>query len=302
MRVAWLLRLVVSGSALTLLLVVLPLGSLISALRSVSPGVVLIAVGGFLAGHAVAALKWRLLMGSRDDLPPGLWLRAHFAGLIANLCLPGVAGGDVVRAGWIIRRTHEKESVAVASLADRGIDLVSLLVLATAGALGIGQLTGTGGRVIAIVATVLVVAGLCGLTLAHARDWAPTGIVRRLLEALRALARQPGRLVGALALSLAVQLGFVMINAWLGEAAGVRPGLAAWLLAWPLAKIIAIVPVSLAGLGVREAALVGFMRPFGVPAPAIMAVGLLWEGILVTGGVLGWLVTLTLPPERVASG
>ena len=43
-----------------------------------------------------------------------------------------------------------------------------------------------------------------------------------------------------------------------------RPG--PWIFAWPLAKIIAVLPVSLNGLGLREATLAGFLAPFGASA------------------------------------
>jgi uncharacterized membrane protein YbhN (UPF0104 family) len=78
----------------------------------------------------------------------------------------------------------------------------------------------------------------------------------------------------------------------LGRAAGVEASYEVWLTAWPLAKLIALVPISLAGLGVREAALVALMRPFGAPAAAVMAAGLLWQALLVGGGLVGGLVVL----------
>jgi glycosyltransferase 2 family protein len=37
------------------------------------------------------------------------------------------------------------------------------------------------------------------------------------------------------------------------------------LFAWPLAKIAAVVPITQGGIGVREAALVVLLAPFGAP-------------------------------------
>ena len=50
-------------------------------------------LAGFLAGHVLAAFKWGLLVG--QNLPFPTLVKAHFAGLAANIALPGVAGGDV---------------------------------------------------------------------------------------------------------------------------------------------------------------------------------------------------------------
>src|SRR5262245_23993814 len=125
----WLLRLVVSAAMFATLLAFVPVAQLWSAMREVPPALWLSAMVFFLAGHAVSAWKWRLLMLS---VAPDryVWLRAHFAGLIANLCLPGIAGGDVVRAAWVMRSVDRKEDVAVASLADRIVDSLSLVLLA----------------------------------------------------------------------------------------------------------------------------------------------------------------------------
>ena len=42
------------------------------------------------------------------------------------------------------------------------------------------------------------------------------------------------------------------------------------------------------------------MRPFGAPAGIVVAVGLLWETILVAGGVVGWITTLAVPALRMS--
>jgi uncharacterized membrane protein YbhN (UPF0104 family) len=112
------------------------------------------------------------------------------------------------------------------------------------------------------------------------------------------LARQPARLVACLGLSMTVQAGFVLANVILAEAAGVRVPLAAWYVAWPLSKLIAAIPISLGGIGVREASLAGFLAPFGASPPAVVASGLLWQTILLAGGLLGLLVTILLPTRR----
>ena len=41
----------------------------------------------------------------------------------------------------------------------------------------------------------------------------------------------------------------------------------------------------------REAALVGLLAPAGAGAAEVLAAGLLWELVLVAGGLLGWVVT-----------
>jgi len=57
-----------------------------------------------------------------------------------------------------------------------------------------------------------------------------------------------------------VQCTYVLLTALLGVTCGLRLPLRVWLFAWPLAKIVAVMPITQGGIGVREAALVVFAR------------------------------------------
>ena len=113
--------------------------------------------------------------------------------------------------------------------------------------------------------------------------------MQRLTDAAGVLAARPALPFACFVLSLGVQTMFVFINMRFGSAVGVNVPLAGWLVAWPLAKLVALVPVSLAGLGVREAALVAFLRPYGAAVALVTAAGLLWQSVLFAGGLVGWL-------------
>jgi uncharacterized membrane protein YbhN (UPF0104 family) len=54
-----------------------------------------------------------------------------------------------------------------------------------------------------------------------------------------------------------------------------------------LGKVSAMLPVTQGGIGVREAALAALLLPFGVPAVLSVAVGLIWQMVVVSGGLLG---------------
>lgn len=287
-------RLIGSAVVLGLLLWLIPLGELWTAFRRVSPLVWASTLLAFLAGHGMAAFKWRWLMIDRHDIGVRLWLPAHFAGLAANLALPGLAGGDVVRAAWVMREVPRAESVVVASLADRAIDTLALLALSALGAALLGHADETARTVLGSVAVLLLLGLAVGIgALAWLRRRPAAGPLGRAASAATLLLSRPHVAAAAFALSVIVQGLFVVLNARLGSYTGAGVSLPAWLLAWPLAKLVALVPVSLGGIGVREAALVGFLRPFGAPPGAVVAAGLLWQTVLATGGLVGWgLVTM----------
>jgi uncharacterized membrane protein YbhN (UPF0104 family) len=67
-----------------------------------------------------------------------------------------------------------------------------------------------------------------------------------------------------------------------------------WVLAWPLAKLAALLPITQGGIGVREAALVALVAPFGGAPALTMATGLVWEAIILAGGLIAGLASYLL--------
>jgi uncharacterized membrane protein YbhN (UPF0104 family) len=117
-------------------------------------------------------------------------------------------------------------------------------------------------------------------------------VAARVREALDALLAAPVKAAAALGISTLVQGGFVGLNIVLARSIGIELQAAAWMLAWPLAKLVALIPVSLGGIGVREVALAAFLAPFGVEATLAVAQSLAWEAVLVTAGLLSGALAL----------
>ena len=114
--------------------------------------------------------------------------------------------------------------------------------------------------------------------------------IARARVALRVVARRSNLAGVGLSIAVCVQGIFVLLNAFLGAAVGLWVPLQVWFLTWPLAKLAALVPISLGGIGVREVALAGLLQPFGVPAALAVAQSLIWETILVAGGLSAGLI------------
>lgn len=288
----WAIRAGLSALVLVITLSILPLGDVMDGFRrlpfSLFFGILLL----FLVGHGVACTKWWLLM----ERPCGflIALRAHFAGLAANLCLPGVAGGDVVRAGIVWQHTSQGAKVAAGSFGDRLVDMLALGVVAACGVAlladgGDGQIVALilAGLILAVIATFFVVPRLVPWIVERNPGLPAKGIITKLAAALGDLGKRPGMLLTALVLSVAVQGAFVTLTIAIAETIGVEAPRAAWFFAWPLAKLLAVLPISLAGIGVREASLAALLAPFGAAAATVVAASLIWQAVLFAAGVLG---------------
>ena len=296
----WIVRAAVSAAVVTILLLLIPFDAVRSALSRVSPWVWAASVVIFFAGHYLNALKLRWLLGHSARGLMSACVRAQYAGLVANLGLPGLAGGDIVRAAYLSPLTGVKQ-VAIASVADRMIDTLTVLLLivialpfaglpdAMAGVAVEAGLWLAGG------AAALLVIGVMLLRVPRFRR-ASAG----LREVWSTIAARRAALAGAVTISLVVQSAFVITNVWLAEQVGVTTAVAAWFVAWPLSKLIAVLPISLGGIGVREAALVSLLGFYGAPNEAVLASGILWQAVLIVTGVVGLIITQLLPRADVA--
>jgi glycosyltransferase 2 family protein len=268
---------------------------------------------GFLLGHRLGVEKWRMLVNAgRATLNRADAVRCYAAGLFTNMCLPSIVGGDVLRAALATKATGRPEAAVLGGLADRVSDTIALLMLLFAGgALAHSVLPGWGKQAVvyALVLTVVVSGILLPLMLRRPLKRWPARIRRpagRALVALRRLVRQPRVGAAAFVLSIIIQSSFVLLNAWMAHGIGVNIPLVAWFLVWPLSKLAALVPVTLGGLGVREATLAALLVPFGVTPALGVVTALLWQTVLITGGLLSgalwWLMTRRQQPIREPLG
>ena len=113
------------------------------------------------------------------------------------------------------------------------------------------------------------------------------GLIERIQDIIKQLIRRPQRALAAFVLAVFIQSLFVTLNAKLGAECQINLPLHIWFVVWPLAKLSAMLPIGLGGLGVRETALAVLLSRFHIPFSRSVGLGLLWESILITGGGVG---------------
>jgi uncharacterized membrane protein YbhN (UPF0104 family) len=116
----------------------------------------------------------------------------------------------------------------------------------------------------------------------------------RLRHALRLVKNRPIVLIAGWLTGTFIQFTFIVLTALLAISCGLALPLRVWLFAWPLAKLAAILPLTQGGIGVREVALVALLAPFGAPGAVVLAAGLVWEGIIIGGGLLSGIFAVIL--------
>ena len=295
------LRLSISLAALALLAAFVPWPDLRDALANVSAPVWLGVLAGFAIGHLAGVLKWRALLAvGRARLTFAEAAECYAAGLFANLCLPSIVGGDAVRTLLAAQKSRRPEAAVLGSVVDRWIDLAVLGALVLLGALALPAEAGGRASELALALRFAAALGaglaLVALPILWLRLERLPARARRSLArarvALRRTARRPGTALAAVLAALGIQAGFVMLGALFGRSLGIDVPLSAWFLCWPLAKIAGLLPISIGGLGVREGALALLLarEPFLVPEASSAMSSLLWQSVLVAGGLLAGLL------------
>jgi uncharacterized membrane protein YbhN (UPF0104 family) len=296
-----------SALALALLLTFVPFRQVWSAITRIPPALSLALFCVYLALHLLGVVKWRLLLNlAGADLGFLQAVRCYYWGLFGNVFLPSLVGGDVVRAGMAFTVARSRAAVVLGSLIDRTEDVLGLGAVAAAGVLLLPRsLDPQSRKVFWALGAALGVAGVVCLAALFAMPVRRFPFkVRRMLVKLRragrSVADRPVRVLLCLGLGVVLQLCQVGINFWLGVACGMHVAFGVWLFAWPLAKLSALLPVTQGGIGVREAALVGLLLPFGAPPVLSAAAGVVFEAITTIGGLIAGIIAILA--GRLASG
>jgi uncharacterized protein (TIRG00374 family) len=267
--------------------------------RITGPEIALVLLG-FAGIHLGGMLKWRMLVRSTGVPLSFVYAAQCYAtGLFGNIFLPSNIGGDMLSTGMVMRRADNKLGVVMATLASRLFDLAALLAIGLTGMLH--------PRTWALVsnnteqwAVGLVLVALCAFAarpFIRIPRFVRFRTRRRLVSVrrvVRSMAARPRNFVIAFGTSLALQTGLLLLNFWVGLLCGLKVPVAAWLFAWPIAKLIAFIPVSQGGFGTREFALAALLAPFSARPELVVAVGLVWDVLLVIAGLAGGLIALIL--------
>jgi len=207
-----------------------------------------------------ATLRWRYVLRNLGlDYPYGLLLQWNLAAGFFNNILPTGVGGDVLRAEWS-RRSGLKVDTALESVAvDRLTAFFCLLLLVTASLPFVApmiegiqlQLTP-----VFIMAALGVVTFLLCLVVLRRLKFRATQYLYKLIKrtgrGVGSLSTGPGILVSGLATHIIRVLGVWMI----ARALNIDISFAVCLLLVPVALLLAMIPITVGGWGLRESVFV----------------------------------------------
>lgn len=300
-----LLRLIVPLALFAGLLFVVDVEKAITLVGDASPVPLILALVLVQGQIVLAAVRWRMTamsLGQHLGLKRAIF--EYYGASLLNLVLPGGVSGDMVR---IARNRHDEsgdgslERSAHAVILERASGQFAFALVAAVG-LGLWAIRGESAPEEAVigVTTVLSIAAAIALIMVGAAILARGRVlraIRRFATALRLAFLRPKQAVCQMILSLAVVAAYLAVFALASLAVGAPLDLDQILLLVPPVLLTMLVPVSVGGWGVREAAAAA-LWPLAGYAPSTGVAASLIYGLISTAGALPGLFAFDFPLWR----
>jgi uncharacterized membrane protein YbhN (UPF0104 family) len=276
------LKLGVSLSLLAILFSRMDLDALWATARRPSLAWILVALAIYFTNVLASTWRWQLLLDAQHIyLPQRTLLSSYLVAGFFNNFLPSNIGGDVVRIRDTAGRAGSKTLATTVVLVDRAIGLMGLVLVAALGATMAAAESKNGAP--PIWPAWLWVGFLACAVMAAPAVLAPGGLARllqplavvhpgwvgqRIITLTGALGRfraRPGSLVACFAGAVVVQALLVLYYLAVVRALGLSIGLWDLSVIVPVSYLVQMLPVSMNGFGVREAAFSFYFTALGHP-------------------------------------
>jgi uncharacterized protein (TIRG00374 family) len=254
------------------------------------------AVALYLFATYLSSLRWKLL------IPQPVGTRRLFSmyivGSFFNICLPGLIGGDAVKAYYLSRELKQPSSnadisipstgsMAIASVfMDRYIGLAALLFIGlTAFPAGFELLRKASMTWALPVIFAAFVA--TSVLLFRFRFGERFKLLVGVYDCFNYYFTKQHVLMKSFLYSIAIQFIGMLSVYVLARGMSLDVTLISLLVFLPMIILISMIPVSISGLGIREGAFVFFLGTTGVPPEKAMTLSILWFLSVVVAGLWG---------------
>ncbi|HHD63937.1 MAG TPA: flippase-like domain-containing protein, partial [Desulfobulbaceae bacterium] len=265
-------------------------------ITTVSPALFLLALILQIASNTVAAGRWCLIMKKIGfSMPFSFFLKSYFKGAFFNQGLPTSIGGDGLRVLDCARSGRTEDSIFGVFI-DRIIGLAGLLLLNIMALLYNHTILPPKITLLLFAILLLFIIGLVGLFFLRKIRVFSKGrylvYLTRLSERYFQVYSSP--MSAGIQISLSVLTHLLAMTAFfiLGRDMGLDYPLSVYLVLVPPVVLLIILPISLAGWGIREGALVGFFLLIGADKAKVVSFSLLYGVTALVASVPGLFVYL----------
>ncbi|MCE9616341.1 MAG: flippase-like domain-containing protein [Lentisphaerae bacterium] len=309
-----LLKLLVSAGLIWALYRQVPLAEFRAHAAAFRPAPMAIVLVLLLLNTLLSSWKWQILL--RADgvaVPLSKLFASYLIGTFCNLFLPSSIGGDAYRVYDIARYSSRGASSFASVLADRLSGFLALVALALVAAVPVA-LRARNAALLALpllAAAAIVTALVCLSRRAPARlllkltrlERVPrvTGLVERVIDCFQRYQREPAVVARIMAIAFVFQLSVIVCVRLLAACLDIHAAFRYFAAFVPLISLMEAAPISIYGIGVRDAGYAFFFGFAGLTPVQTRALALLYLITNVLYSLLGGVVFLFAkrnPPQR----
>jgi uncharacterized protein (TIRG00374 family) len=280
-----LLKILVSLSLLIFIFSSLDRQAFFGIVGQAHPVWLIAALATTLGGVLIRAFRWQILLKAiQVEVPLGELTAIYFIGFLFNNLLPSGLGGDAIRMLELSKHTERGSDAVTSVVVDRFLGLSSLQAIALAALLFDWRAIPAAVAYFTVV--ILAVSLTFGYLLINRRLYLllrrRVGLFRRLTgvkkisNLFESFQRYPLPALGkAYLVALLFNLSLIAMNIFLGLAVGAKASLAQYAVFVPVTSLVLLIPISFAGLGVREETYRQLFGQIGVPNEIAVAMSLL---------------------------
>jgi glycosyltransferase 2 family protein len=267
-------------------------------------GYVAAGVALYAAGQLLCAWKWQILLAPVALTARYTQLAAfYFIGMFFNIFLPTIVGGDAVKAVLLARATQEPARATMTVFMEWNLGPLALLSIATVAAWRAPTVHLLGFSL--LVWTVVLLTGfvVVNIALINVRAYRLVDrlLARTALAALRPHAeslylaivpytRAGGALAGGIFLSFVFQAVVILVVFLNVRALGHAFPMSALAVIVPLVSLAGMLPLSVNGLGVRDALYIVLFGQLGASESLALSLALLYFAVTMTASLPGGVI------------
>lgn len=257
-------------------------------------------------GQMLNSWRWRMLIRSVDNQTNSIWdlFVLNLVGMYYNFFAPSSVGGDVLQAETAKRHLGGRADAYVTIVLNRVLALFAvclLAVLSVAAALAAGWASDPIYVYVLIALAPTTVVGVAALF--YAARWVSPSSVRRrigvqkfarLLERFRLYLENRSIIAQVLALAVVSNvIGQVLVVWSIAVGTGLEVLAIHHFVNVPIIILVTLVPISLNGIGLREAAFIYLYGLEGVASEDALAMSAVLTALMMAFGLVGGLATLS---------
>lgn len=298
-------RIVVTLAILFALFKLIPYKKIIEVFKDSDKIYLVLGAGTFFSCYLIAAARWKFILSSLGvRMSSKEVFYAFFSGLFFNLFFPSFVAGDVFRSMSISYRHGSSKKVASSVLMDRFSGGVALALVALVAFL-IGRNILNDPQISIAIAILCLAASAASLVIFNKSVFLfLTKVFRKndkieekiisFHDQLYFFKKNPKVLFKSLCFSLPIQMLVPLSFFITSRAFGVETSIVYFFILVPVIMAIAMVPITIAGAGTREASSVYFFSLIGIAKSVGLGMSLLNLILMILMGIVGGIFYVTV--------